>query len=279
MPDLNEWMPWIDPEWMWVLRVFVVVLITAFGSFFRAPIAQQDVHACRIDRVSLGRHPVQFVETPGHLVDLDRRSRSLRSTSFMPRLPERSVYLCSDDLRNVGVLLCIAWFFLGAIREVEQDFAGRDHFDKSTVLAIGKLTRLAVMVTAMLVILQTLGYSISGVLAMGGIGGIAIGFAAKDMLANFFGGLMIYLDRPFSEGDWIRSPDREIEGTVESIGWRITVIRNFESRPCTSRTRYFPASSSRIRRAWPTDASMKPSGCAMPIWTAWSALSTKCARC
>ncbi len=79
--------------------------------------------------------------------------------------------------------------------------------------------------------LQTLGYSISGVLAFGGIGGIAIGFAAKDLLANFFGGLMLYLDRPFIVGDWIRSPDRDIEGTIEKIGWRLTLIRTFDKRP------------------------------------------------
>ena len=58
-----------------------------------------------------------------------------------------------------------------------------------------------------------------------------MGFAAKDLLANFFGGLMIYLDRPFSVGDWIRSPDKEIEGTVEDIGWRLTRIRTFSKRP------------------------------------------------
>lgn len=76
-----------------------------------------------------------------------------------------------------------------------------------------------------------MGYSISGVLAFGGIGGIAIGFAAKDMLANLFGSLIIFLDRPFKIGDWIRSPDREIEGTVEQIGWRMTVIRTFSKNP------------------------------------------------
>ncbi len=76
-----------------------------------------------------------------------------------------------------------------------------------------------------------MGVSISAVLAFGGIGGIAIGFAAKDLLANFFGGLMIYLDRPFSVGDWIRSSDRNIEGTVEYIGWRQTRIRTFDKRP------------------------------------------------
>ena len=42
---------------------------------------------------------------------------------------------------------------------------------------------------------------------------------------------MIFLDRPFRAGDWIRSPDREIEGPVEHIGWRITRIRTFDKRP------------------------------------------------
>ena len=82
-----------------------------------------------------------------------------------------------------------------------------------------------------MVALQSLGYSISGVLAFGGVGGIAVGFAARDLLANFFGGLMIYMDRPFNVGEWIRSPDKEIEGTVEKIGWRLTTIRTFDKRP------------------------------------------------
>jgi len=42
---------------------------------------------------------------------------------------------------------------------------------------------------------------------------------------------MIYLDRPFAVGDWVRSPDRQIEGTVEEIGWRLTRIRTFDKRP------------------------------------------------
>jgi MscS family membrane protein len=42
---------------------------------------------------------------------------------------------------------------------------------------------------------------------------------------------MIFLDRPFGVGDWIRSPDRDIEGTVESLGWRLTTIRTFDKRP------------------------------------------------
>ena len=87
------------------------------------------------------------------------------------------------------------------------------------------------MISAVLVALPTVGIEITALLAFGGVGGLAVGFAAQDLLSNFFGGLMIYLDRPFTIGDWIRSPDREIEGTVETIGWRLTVVRTFDKRP------------------------------------------------
>ncbi|MGA1055875.1 MAG: mechanosensitive ion channel family protein, partial [Pseudohongiellaceae bacterium] len=100
---------------------------------------------------------------------------------------------------------------------------GQGRLDPTTLHALAKLTRLSVVISAVLVALPTLGIEITALLAFGGVGGIAVGFAAQDLLSNFFGGLMIYLDRPFAIGDWIRSPDREIEGTVESIGWRLTV--------------------------------------------------------
>jgi MscS family membrane protein len=141
-----------------------------------------------------------------------------------------------EPARDVGVIVIISWFLVRFIRRGEHNIIARreqkgEKVDLTTIHAITKLLRLSVMITASLVALQTLGFSISGVLAFGGVGGIAVGFAAKDLLANFFGGLMVYLDRPFSVGDWIRSPDRNIEGTVEEIGWRLTMIRTFDKRP------------------------------------------------
>lgn len=103
--------------------------------------------------------------------------------------------------------------------------------DATTLHALAKLLRLSVIISGALVALPTFGIEITALLAFGGVGGIAVGFAAQDLLSNFFGGLMIYLDRPFAIGDWIRSPDREIEGTVETIGWRLTVVRTFDKRP------------------------------------------------
>ncbi len=140
-----------------------------------------------------------------------------------------------EPIRYVGVIALLSWFLVSFIREAEKNLVNPKYsskpVDATTVRAIGKLLRISVIITAALVGLQTLGYSVSGVLAFGGIGGLAVGFAAKDLLANFFGGLMIYLDRPFAVGDWIRSPDQEIEGTVEDIGWRLTRIRTFTKRP------------------------------------------------
>jgi MscS family membrane protein len=81
-----------------------------------------------------------------------------------------------------------------------------------------------------LVALQNFGISISALLAFGGVGGIAIGFAAKDTIANFLGGLMIFIDRPFAVGEDIRCAEQKIEGKVEHIGWRLTHIRDPESR-------------------------------------------------
>ncbi len=142
------------------------------------------------------------------------------------------IFTAVEPIRDLVVVAALAWFLIRIISGAERNLLESERdFDPTTVDAISKLLRISVIITTILVGLQTLGYSISGVLAFGGVGGIAVGFAAKDLLANFFGGLMIYLDRPFSVGDWVRSPDREIEGTIERIGWRLTVIRTFDKRP------------------------------------------------
>lgn len=140
-----------------------------------------------------------------------------------------------EPARRVVVIVLLTWFLARLVRGGEQLLCDPARtaapMDETTARAVSKLLRASIIITASLVTLQTLGYSVSGVLAFGGIGGIAVGFAAKDLLANFFGAMVIYLDRPFSVGEWVRSPDKDIEGTVEEIGWRMTRIRTFDQRP------------------------------------------------
>jgi MscS family membrane protein len=139
-------------------------------------------------------------------------------------------------IREAVIVFCIGWFSWNLVTEAssryliqQQEIEG--DFDHTTVDALSKLGHLVVIVATVLTLMQSFGFSVSGLLAAGGIGGIAIGFAAKDILANFFGGLTIYTDRPFVVGDWIRSPDKDIEGTVEKISWRYTQIRRFNKNP------------------------------------------------
>ncbi len=134
---------------------------------------------------------------------------------------------------KIGVFLLCIWCFIRFINEFENQYSivKKGKHDPTTLRGIVQVLKVLVLTISGLGLLQFVGIPLSGVIAFGGIGGVAIGFAAKDLLANFFGGLMIFLDKPFKIGDWIRSPDQEIEGTVEQIGWRLTRIRTFDQRP------------------------------------------------
>jgi MscS family membrane protein len=151
------------------------------------------------------------------------------------------------NIRNIVIVMLLGWFLVRFIREGENQLIAscksapeEGRLDATTISALSKLGRIAVLIVIALIMMDTLGFSISGILAFGGIGGLAISFAAKDLLANFFGGLMLYLDRPFAIGDSIRSPDRELEGTVEHIGWRQTKIRTLEKRALYVPNAVFP---------------------------------------
>jgi MscS family membrane protein len=139
-------------------------------------------------------------------------------------------------IRQVGVLFVLAWFLVSFIQNIENnivEYARNENrpIDQTTVHALGRVVRITVLVTAGLVGLDILGFNVTGLMAAGGIGGLAVGFAAKDLLANFFGGLTVFIDRPFGIGDWIIIKDNGVEGVVEDIGWRQTCIRKFDKRP------------------------------------------------
>ncbi|MBT4989825.1 MAG: mechanosensitive ion channel family protein [Rickettsiales bacterium] len=134
------------------------------------------------------------------------------------------------EIRVILIVFIAMSFILKLIKNYEE--ISRDsRLDANSINIITKLLRASVYITSVLILMQSFGINISGLLAFGGVGGLAIGFAAKDLLANFFGAIMIYMDKPFKVGDTIHSPDKDILGSVESIGWRLTVVRNFDQRP------------------------------------------------
>jgi MscS family membrane protein len=88
-----------------------------------------------------------------------------------------------------------------------------------------KILRLVVVLVVVLFVLTWWGHPPTSVLGALGIGGLALAFAAKDTLGNFFGSITVLFDRPFGIGDWIVIGD--VEGTVERVGFRSTRVRTF----------------------------------------------------
>ncbi len=133
---------------------------------------------------------------------------------------------------SITPVFILTWGILRLISSVENFMLeSKGSFDKDSVRLFARLMKILFVFAIILGVAQFYGYAISSILTLGGVGGIVVGFAAKDMLANVFGGLMIQMDKPFSTGDWIRTSDRSIEGVVEKIGWRMTRIRTFSKNP------------------------------------------------
>lgn len=216
-----------------VLLIFAVVFCTALVAYIANRLAQILADKAAGSRNLWDDTLIEATRKPG--VALIWLVGLYGAAEVAYRYSGAEIFTRNNEALQVGIVWVLSWTAIRFIRGVEQILVSPDKvrrpMDYTTVSALGKITRAAVIITAILVIMQTLGYSISGVLAFGGVGGLAVGFAAKDLLANFFGGLMVFTNRPFKVGEWIRSPDRGIEGTVEHIGWYLTRIRTFDQRP------------------------------------------------
>lgn len=135
----------------------------------------------------------------------------------------RTLYLAA----TIGLA---TWLGVRLIGDLTVLWAGRaagteDTFDDQLVPIVRKTAKVILVCVGGVMVLQNLGYSVGSLLAGLGIGTAAIAFASKDTIANFFGSLVVFIDRPFQVGDWIEIG--EVEGTVEAVDIRTTRIRTF----------------------------------------------------
>jgi len=234
MQIISDFLNLIYADYRWIIKIFSLVFITLIINFIWRRY-YKSVQLKLKKTVNVWDDALwEAVHKPaGLLIWIVGLSYA---AEISPAEIDPSFQALLQNIRAIAVISIISWFIFRFIHLAEDNVLVNasekpDAVDKTTVNAVAKLLRAAVIISGMLIIMQTLGYSISGLLAFGGVGGLAVGFAAKDLLSNFFGGLMVYLDKPFKIGDWVRSSDRQIEGVVEYIGWRQTRIRTFDKRP------------------------------------------------
>lgn len=142
----------------------------------------------------------------------------------------------TDAFRSFIIVVCFFWALLRLTAVAEKIYdrplrIGDASIERGAVQATFRVARYIVIIIAALTLMESLGFSISGFLAFGGIGVTVVAFAAQKTLSNFFSGMIIFTERPFLIGDWIRCPGTEVEGVVERIGWRTTQLRTFDQRP------------------------------------------------
>jgi MscS family membrane protein len=140
-----------------------------------------------------------------------------------------------NAFRSTGFILCAAWVLLRWKSVVQKIFLNKEHhqrkIDAGFIYVAGKILSMIILAISVMIVLQIWGLNIAPLIAFGGIGAAAIGFAGKDVIANLCSGLMLYINRPFMVGDSICLPDQNLEGNIEEIGWYLTTVRDKEKRP------------------------------------------------
>lgn len=218
LKEITKWLA--THQWVAVLALLLGALVAAWlvDHIFRrliAALAQR--RPSRLDQLLLThlRWPVQV--TAFLLVG------QVGLELFLPRHPWR------PHLANLLESLLVVLWAAAVVRLLRTFFDSLGHRHQTNPALVRALPLLNNLVTVVLALagmywlLQLWGISVAPLLASAGIATAAVALASKDTLANFFGGVSIFVDRPYAQGDYILLPGGE-RGEVVRIGVRSTRV-------------------------------------------------------
>jgi len=151
-------------------------------------------------------------------------------------LPARVDVITRDVVDFLATML-IAWFLVRLLDGVIEEYIkplveqSDNDLDDQLLPILQKIGKVLIWGMAILLSLKHAGYDVGALLAGLGIGGIALAMAAKDTIANIFGGFTILADRPFQLNDRIKIVG--FDGNVREIGLRSTRLQTLEGRTVT----------------------------------------------
>ncbi|MEQ8201308.1 MAG: mechanosensitive ion channel family protein [Syntrophomonadaceae bacterium] len=143
---------------------------------------------------------------------------------YLPLAPHWDV-LFSRIFRSVLIII-LAWgvcAVVGANSSLTSGLQERYKLDSVLVVFFSRVLKFVFIALAVVLLANEWDYDVNGFIAGLGLGGLAFALAAKDALANIFGGIIIIMEKPFAIGDWVQTPS--VEGTVEDISFRSTRFR------------------------------------------------------
>jgi len=212
--------------WQWALGALLVFLAMAFGLIMRLVVLGQ---------VRRAAHRLNLQVDPKTLQRLDNPVMVFAIGGVIAwRLPD--VQLPVETAQTAYIFLSILLGLSGVlvasrIVDVVTDFWGahtaktESRLDAQLVPLVRQILRVIVWAIGLLFVLQNNGVQVWSFVAGLGIGSLAFALAAQDTVANLFGAVNIFLDKPFQVGDWVRVGD--VEGIVEEVGFRSFRVRTF----------------------------------------------------
>ncbi|PWU66767.1 mechanosensitive ion channel family protein [Gracilibacillus dipsosauri] len=134
------------------------------------------------------------------------------------------------DLLRAGYILLITWGLFNLSSKTSILFMKISNnsaieIDQILIPFLSKTVRVIIILISISVIAEEFDYEVSTFVAGLGLGGLAFALAAQEVIKNLFGGIVIITEKPFSIGDWVQTPS--VEGVVEDINFRSTIIRTF----------------------------------------------------
>lgn len=210
-------------QWIGICLLFIIALIAEKIATFLITFALQ--HSSKIVTLADTEKLSEAINPLGKIIFIFSVLQLSHLLDFGPKITA----LISQGL-SIAISFMTVWFAHKVIQYISDYFSRRaaqtlTKFDDILIPLLTKTAFVIIYILGALLVASSLNIDVTGIVAGLGIGGLAFAFAAKDTLANFFGSIMLVLDRPFDIGDIITAGD--IEGIVTEVGFRSTRIRTF----------------------------------------------------
>jgi len=234
--EIINWFQQLDGDSFFVMKVFVTVVVVLVINIVIKLVLNASIRKASSTLIPWYEMVLRALSLPLRVYIWVWGGLYLANTLVQWLVGNDTMPLITSGFQLATVILSV-WFLFSFLSRVEiyftEKFKRKDggKVDGTSVRAAVRFCQIIMLVIMVLMILGIFRIPLTGLLTFGGVGAAAIAFGSKDLLANFAGGIMVYFNRHFAVGDWIYSPDRQIEGTVEDIGWRLTLIRGFDKRP------------------------------------------------
>jgi len=142
------------------------------------------------------------------------------------------LHISTENISFYVNLFLIAWAFYEMFKYIVYTIISIKLAQKANVrrelfLLVINLTKVVLVIVTLILILSHLGVNLTAIITSLGIGGVIVGFGAKDTLSNFFDSIRLVSENAFHQGDWIETKD--FEGFVTEIGLTATQIRTFDN--------------------------------------------------